>query len=249
MNKLGFLLGIFSLVSDCSSQIYENATHGPRKIYLTIDDAPSCHMKKKIDFLYEHTIPAIFYCRGNAILEHTEYVIQAIQKGFLIGNHSFSHPFFSQISLDECYQEILKTEELIEECYKNAGMQRPAKVIRLPYGDRGAGDFARMPQTEEEKKKVEAIQNFLAAQGFSKIHFQDFTDDAIDAFWTWDSQDYKKSLIEDADAYMKKFQDHFYESHREIEILLLHDFDSNHHLFEQAMEFLQTKKVEFLEFQ
>lgn len=217
------------------------------KIYLTIDDAPSGHMKKKIDFLYDHHIPAIFFCRGNAILEHKEYVIEAIKKGFLIGNHSFSHPFFSQISLEECYQEIRKAEQLIDECYKEAGIARPVKIVRLPYGDRGAGDFARLPQTEQEKTKVTAIQDFLADQGFSKVNFRGFQDDAIDAFWTWDTQDYKKRFIENGYEYMNAFQSYFCASNREIEILLLHDFDNNHHLFEQAMQFLQEQKVEFLD--
>lgn len=228
-------------------QLEQKHARVSRKIYLTIDDAPSCHMKNKIDFLYEQKIPAIFFCRGEAILQHKEYVIEAIKKGFIIGNHSFSHPFFSQIGLEECYQEIITTEQLIDLCYEKAGVVRPIKLIRLPYGDRGAGDFARSPQTVAEKAKVAAIQDFLCEQGFSKINFQDFSDDAIDAFWTWDAQDYKKKFIENSDDYMKAFQDYFCEAERETEILLLHDFDNNHHLFEQGMQFLRMNAVEFLE--
>lgn len=38
-----------------------------RKIYLTIDGAPSIHMDKKVSILKEHNIPAIFYGRGEWI--------------------------------------------------------------------------------------------------------------------------------------------------------------------------------------
>lgn len=37
-----------------------------KRLYLTIDDAPSKHMKAKVDFLVENNIPAVFYADGDA---------------------------------------------------------------------------------------------------------------------------------------------------------------------------------------
>ena len=108
-------------------------------IYLTIDDAPSSHLTDKINFLSEHHIPAIFFCRGEFLEKNKLLVINAIQKGFIIGNHSYTHPYFLQTPLDVIYEEIQKTEDLIDECYLQAHVKRPYKLIRLPFGDRGAG--------------------------------------------------------------------------------------------------------------
>jgi len=57
--------------------------------YLTIDDSPSKFTKNKVDFLKKNNIKAIFYCRGEFIKGNMNAVIYAIEKGFLIGNHSY----------------------------------------------------------------------------------------------------------------------------------------------------------------
>lgn len=205
-----------------------------KRIYLTIDDSPSIHTRAKVDFLKAHQIPAVFFCRGEFIEKHPDQVIYAIQNGFLVGNHSYSHPYFSKISKARCYEEILKTETLIEECYKDAGVARPYKVIRLPFGDRG-GEQA--PQ----------IQEFLKAHHFIPLDFGAHSDfDFYDAPWTWDTQDYKPKLIESPDDYLKNLRIYAETSPLTEEILLLHDFDHTHHLFEITMDFLMKEEITFL---
>lgn len=201
-----------------------------KKVYLTIDDSPSMHMDKKVDFLVQHKIPAVFFCRGEFIQKHIYKVVKTIQNGFLIGNHSYSHPYFSAISLEQCFEEILKTEDLIEKCYLRANIKRPKKIIRLPFGDRG-GD------------KEQAIQDFLISQGFEPITFDGQT--SIDTPWTWDSLDYKNKMMQNPDLYLQNLENYFQQSEREDEIILLHDFDHNHQLFDITMEFLLNKNVEF----
>ncbi len=44
-----------------------------------------------------------------------------------IGNHSFSHPYFSELSFEECTEQILSTEVI----------ERRHKLFRFPYGDKG----------------------------------------------------------------------------------------------------------------
>ncbi|MBS0185521.1 MAG: polysaccharide deacetylase family protein [Proteobacteria bacterium] len=172
-----------------------------RNIYLTIDDAPSKHMKKKVDFLEGHKIPALFFCRGEFIPLYRDLVIDAIQKGFPIGNHSYSHPYFSSISLEECFKEILKTEELIDACYKTAGIERPFKVFRFPFGDRGGGEGI----LKIEENKVEKIQNFIKDLGFVSLKFQHKNpDEFVDILWDWDTEDYKAPLIQNSEKYLKK---------------------------------------------
>jgi len=216
------------------------------KIYLTIDDAPSMHMDKKVSFLKERNIPAIFYVRGEYVEKHCSRVVNAINNGFLIGNHSYSHPYFSQITLEQCFQEILRTEQLIDQCYDVAQKRRPLKIVRLPFGDRGAGPNAKIAKDNHEEMRVQAIQNFLCTQNFTSINFYGAADGFIDSYWDWDTEDYKAKHIADVNLYLNKMQDFFDSYTTDTAVILLHDFDNNQHLFEVSMEFLLSKRIHFL---
>lgn len=223
-----------------------------KNIYLTIDDAPSKHLLEKIDYLTLHHIPAVFYCRGEFMERHFEKVVAAIQKSFLIGNHSYTHPHFSAISLEQCVMEIEKTEALIDACYQQAGKKRPVKVIRLPFADRGAGDEAQIPTTPEAQEKCDHIQHILSQFNFETLIFPGvkwdhlyWQDPAIDSFWTQDPSDYKKKYYENPKAYLENFKQVYEQSTASHQVLLLHDFDYNHEIFILAMDFLREKKCTF----
>ncbi len=215
------------------------------KILLTIDDAPSKYLKQKVDFLKSLSIPAIFYVRGEFIDIYEDHVVHAIKNGFLIGNHSYSHPHFSKISIDECLEEIIKTERLIEECYKQSGIKRPCKLMRFPFADRGAGDEAVPAKTLFDQDKVQKLQNFLREKEFSHFVFGRQKGDFIDSYWDWDTQDYKPRLIQNSEEYKKELIEFYEKSSMQDIVMLLHDFDRNHHLFDVTMEFLLSKKVDF----
>ncbi|MEI8295441.1 MAG: polysaccharide deacetylase family protein [Alphaproteobacteria bacterium] len=217
------------------------------KVYLTIDDSPSIHMDKKVSFLREHNIPAIFYARGECIEKYPHQIANAIQYGFLIGNHSYTHPCFSQISLTQCLEEIIKTETLINQCYRSAGKKRPCKIIRLPFADRGAGPKAKEAANETEKTKVLELQSFLKKNDFKALNFQPINS-YIDSHWNWDTEDYKTKHISNKDLYLSKMHHFFNDYKKESAVILLHDFDNNHHLFEASMAFLLNKKVQFLDY-
>ncbi|MFB6099960.1 MAG: polysaccharide deacetylase family protein [Candidatus Nanohalobium sp.] len=107
------------------------------KAYLTIDDSPSKVMEAKLDFLDRKGIPAMFFCEGAKLEERPELVKEAIRRGFIIGNHSYSHPKFSEISFEKAKKEIKKTEEIIDDIYDKVDTERPGKFFRFPYGDKG----------------------------------------------------------------------------------------------------------------
>ncbi len=48
----------------------------------------------------------------------------AIKKGFIIGNHSYAHPHFSKITKEEAFEQIKKTDKIIEEVYKKSRNKR-----------------------------------------------------------------------------------------------------------------------------
>ncbi len=202
---------------------------------LTIDDGPSCHTDKKIKFLKTHNIPAIFFLRGEHIVRYPQQAINIIKAGFLIGNHSYSHPYFSQIPLEQCFEEISKTEALIDQCYHQAGLQRPHKIIRLPFADRGAGAWNKQPETIQEQEKCSAIQTFLKNQGFiNPIP----SNDGIDALWDIDTQDYKSKYIQNPQDYVQNLRTLVDAATPNQNTILLHDFDHNHHLFETTVKLL-----------
>jgi len=111
------------------------------KAWLTIDDSPSSRTDVLTDTLHAKNIPALLFCRGDKLDANPAPIIRAIQKGFIIGNHAYSHTRFSQLSFDTCVEEIEKTERLIAATYKEAGKARTGKHFRFPHMDRGAGGW------------------------------------------------------------------------------------------------------------
>ncbi len=226
-----------------------------KKLYITIDDGPTSHTKKKLDFLEKHQIPAIWFCRGEGMAKYPDVIVDAIRRGFWIGNHSYDHPHFSEISFQKACEQILRTEEHIEALYKKAAVKRPNKLFRFPFLDKG------------EKHHL-ALQDFLKEEGFQIAHFpgiqyQYYTqrkwDREIDVPWTYDCCEY--ALF--APEYMKKFnlfttEDFLQRLEREdaekgfglnspsADIILFHDFEETHHLFEPLLQAILAKKPHFL---
>lgn len=212
-------------------------------VILTIDDAPSMLLSEKVDFLRRHSIPALFYVRGVFVEQYRAQVVYAIAQGFPIGNHTYSHPSFSQIPLAQCMQEIVRTELLIEACYEEAGVVRPFKTIRFPFGDRGAGSNGRSATTTSEQEKVAALQRFLQKEQFQPLHLP--TDGFLDMLWDWDTQDYKAKHFHNPMLYRTKLMQEYAQYPHKSALVLLHDFAHSEALFTITMQFLLDKGVQF----
>lgn len=163
------------------------------KAYLTIDDSPSERTDDLIDFLSARSVPALLFCRGDRLEENPAPIVRAIQKGFLIGNHTYTHKRASEQTLADCKADILKCETLIEAAYKEAGVARTHKTFRFSYLDRGAGAWViDFDAVNEERRaalepvfweglnfcdlkkppaalfeKTSALQDFLKTEGFA----------------------------------------------------------------------------------
>lgn len=155
--------------------------------YLTIDDGPSKNTKKILDYLLEKDIIPVMFFWGERVEEAREHAIYAIQKGAYIGNHTYSHPYFSKISLEQCIEEIERQEEVINALFKEAGVKREVKIFRFPYGDKGGENRA-------------ALQEYLASHGFCRLDcspitydwfFEEKLDKDYDTFWTFDYEEYR----------------------------------------------------------
>lgn len=156
-----------------------------RYAYLTIDDSPSSRTNDLVDFLARKDIPALFFCRGDFMEASMDSIIRAIEKGFTIGNHSYSHTPAGQIPPQQMIDEIAKTEDMIAWAYRAAGRPPKGKFFRFPYVDRGdgdrverrfddlvkaaaAGEDVSLTKESPHPERVVEIQNYLRSQGYSQ---------------------------------------------------------------------------------
>jgi len=181
-----------------------------KKAYLTIDDAPSEDFLKKANYLYKRNIPVVFFCIGEKIEKHFDQLVSAIKMGFIIGNHSFSHNYFSNLSIDECIQEIQKTDQLIDSLYEKAGINRTHKYFRFPHFDAGGHSSGaeyeaqwNLPKDQWNqyplKEKKEEIQEYFGQLQYELPHFKGinekyFSEDSpltgLDVKCTFDQAEY-----------------------------------------------------------
>lgn len=114
-----------------------------RNAYLTIDDSPSLHTDQLTDFLVERGVPAILFVRGAFMEEPQNFakIVRAIGKGLVIGNHSYAHDRTSVVGFESQSAQILQTQSLIDNAYKEAGEILPNRYMRFPHMDRGMGGW------------------------------------------------------------------------------------------------------------
>ena len=155
-------------------------------VYLTIDDCPSEDFMLKVDFLSQNRIPAILFCTGSLMEKMKEDVVYAIKNGFIIGNHSYSHPRFADISVGKAFEEIRITDELIDLLYMKSGIKRPAKLFRFPYYSRPEHN----PKLQDILKNLGYTQPFF--DGVAYPWFNGLNTN-YDVFWTFDFCEYAKS--------------------------------------------------------
>ena len=136
------------------------------KALLTIDDISSENTTAIVDYLVEKGITAIMFAWGENVERLPEAAEYALKKGMIVGNHSYSHPHFSELSFEEYVNEIEKNEEILNKIYQSAGVERKYRPFRFPYGDKG-GD------------NKEALQKYLFEKGFDKV------DDTKIPFKSW----------------------------------------------------------------
>lgn len=226
--------------------------------YFTIDDSPSILMKDFVDLLLKKNIPALFFCQGNHMEQFPQHVIYAIQKGFMIGNHSYSHPKFSDISIKECLEEISRTELIIDRLYKEANVERGKKYFRYPKGIKADIPYGSMKIFFKHfNKKFNTIEKHLKHLGYEPLRIKRpkyrypvvFSSYDTDCFWTLDIAEWKirhKSKnysIKDVMAYLQRKLD----QQSRNEIFLAHDHEMTHVFFEEILDFLNEKEYKFLD--
>lgn len=110
---------------------------------LTFDDGPSAQVTPQIlDVLQRHNARATFFVLGGHVAGNEALLRREHREGHEIGNHSWSHPHFTRISLEQVEAEIATTQAAI----MAAGVPAP-HLFRPPYGDMDHSLLAHVPLT------------------------------------------------------------------------------------------------------
>lgn len=100
-------------------------------LYLTFDCGyENGYTVKILDVLKEKGVKAAFFCTLDDIKSEPELIARMIKEGHIVGNHSASHPSFSEISRQEMADEIEECDNFLRE---NFGYT--SKYFRFPKGD------------------------------------------------------------------------------------------------------------------
>ena len=101
-----------------------------KQIALTFDDGPEPLQTEFIlAILKKYQIPATFFMIGEKVRAHPELLKLVQDSGYgVIGQHSWSHPNFHDISTDQQSEEILKN-------YAETKAFNTAQLFRYPYGN------------------------------------------------------------------------------------------------------------------
>ena len=154
---------------------------------LTIDDIASPQTPVLVDYLTEKGVPALLFAWGQNVEKYYDQALYAVKKGMIVGNHSYSHPHFSDLTPEEGIREIEKCERLLDRLYRDAGIERKYRPFRFPYGDKGGAHH-------------DVLQQYLREHGFSRlddrfIPYKWWKESAChgdaDTFWTFDFEEYR----------------------------------------------------------
>ena len=154
---------------------------------LTIDDFASRNTPALVDYLTEKGIRPILFGWGEMIEKHYDEALYAVKKGFIVGNHSYSHPHFSELTTQQAIEEVEKCEAVLNKLYCDAGVERTWRPFRFPYGDKGGNN-------------KDALQQYFREHGFHKVDdrhipYTWWKESAcykdIDTFWTFDFEEYR----------------------------------------------------------
>lgn len=107
-------------------------------VALTFDDGPCPGVTERVlDTLRQYGAHATFFMLGENVEKYGDLVQRVYREGHQIGNHSWSHEWFTKIDEKEMRSSLENTQNEIEKaCGKRPFLHRP------PYGDIDDNTFA-----------------------------------------------------------------------------------------------------------
>ena len=144
------------------------------QVCLTIDDLPlqrpglydAAQQKeitgKILSALTKHKIVAVGFVNENKLYtdgklnpDRVKLLVQWLENGMELGNHTFSHPDYNDLTFNAFKDEIQKGQEIIGKLGKQYG--KPIRYFRHPYLHRG-----------NSQAKVDSLANYLKTIGLTE---------------------------------------------------------------------------------
>jgi peptidoglycan-N-acetylglucosamine deacetylase len=120
-----------------------------KKIAISFDDGPDPQWTPKIlDVLKEKKAPAVFFIIGDQANKWPDILKREFIEGHEIGNHTFTHPKFDEISHTQIRWELNLTQRLIE-----STLDVKTILFRPPYG------IDHQPEYAEEVAQLPLVQD------------------------------------------------------------------------------------------
>jgi peptidoglycan/xylan/chitin deacetylase (PgdA/CDA1 family) len=100
------------------------------KVVITIDDGwDAVLVKRALDYLKEEDVRATLFPVGSAVQANPEIWRRAVEEGHELGNHTYSHRFFTQLSESEILAELNRWQETLN---RALGYRYPTLFFRPP---------------------------------------------------------------------------------------------------------------------
>ena len=112
-----------------------------RDVALTFDDGPGPYTPGVLNVLEREHVPATFFVIGEELRYFSASTVREIHDGFVIGDHTETHPMMAQLSAHDQHEELFEQAARIE----LLGGRRP-RLFRPPYGSFDATTFHELHQ-------------------------------------------------------------------------------------------------------
>lgn len=106
-----------------------------RVIALTFDDGPGPYTPQVLDILDRYRVQGTFFLIGRNIERHPDIPPLIVAKGNVIGNHSYSHSWWTSVDLPgRIYRELDETAALVQDTARvTTVFFRPPRGLRNPW--------------------------------------------------------------------------------------------------------------------
>lgn len=126
-----FFLSVAPLAIAAPSRWIRSSETSDNVIALTIDDgSDGANYAEILRILDKHNVKATFFLTGSGAQNHPARIRDTVNKGHDIGNHSYNHPNFTEISTTEMKAQLDRTETIV----KNLTGKSTKPYFRAPYG-------------------------------------------------------------------------------------------------------------------
>jgi len=122
----------FSTAQAAPAQSISRGNTTEKVVALTFDDgSDGTNINTILQTLSNHNVTATFFLTGSGANNHPQAIRNISNQGHQLGNHSYSHPYFTQISAAETVSQLQRSEDTIRQITGRS--TKP--IFRPPYGD------------------------------------------------------------------------------------------------------------------